>query len=189
MFYTVVSPLFNHCAIYDIGPDYLVMEYIEGTPLKGPLPLADALRYATEIAEALETAHGRGIIHRDLKPGNILVTAAGIKLLDFGLAKALEQSAAAEDATVTQTQAGTVLGTAAYMSPEQAQGKPLDARSDIFAFGAVLYEMLSGRRAFGQDSTVAAMAAILQKEPEPCDAPGDVAQIIARCLRKAPADR
>jgi TolB-like protein/Tfp pilus assembly protein PilF/predicted Ser/Thr protein kinase len=182
----------NHphiCTIHDIGPDYLVMEFVEGAPLKGPLALADALRSATEIAEALDAAHAKGIIHRDLKPGNILVTPAGIKLLDFGLAKALEQGAASGDATITQTQAGIVLGTAAYMSPEQAQAKPLDARSDIFSFGAVLYEMLSGRRAFGEDSAVASMAAILHKEPEPFDTPGEVAQIITRCLRKAPADR
>src|SRR5580700_3990184 len=117
----------NHphiCAIHDIGPDYLVMEYVEGTPLKGPLPHAEAVRLAGQIAQALEAAHAKGITHRDLKPANILVTAAGVKLLDFGLAKLQHENRPPDD-TVTETQAGTILGTAAYMSPEQAEGKPI----------------------------------------------------------------
>ncbi len=137
----------NHshiCQIYDVGPDYLVTEFIEGKPLQGPVPIEDALRLASQIAEALEQAHGKGILHRDLKPANILVTVKGsAKLLDFGLAKLLKDS----DSDATQTVEGTIAGTAAYMSPEQARGKPLDARSDIFSFGAVLYELVSGRRA------------------------------------------
>ena len=134
----------NICMLHDVGPDYLVMEYIEGTPLRGPLPLPEALRFAAQIAAALGVAHGKGILHRDLKPANILVTVSGVKLLDFGLAKLMTDS----DADVTKTAEGAILGTAAYMSPEQAQGKPLDERSDVFSFGAVIYEMLSGVRAF-----------------------------------------
>src|SRR5271170_7277756 len=130
----------NHphiCQIYDTGPDYLVLEYIDGKPLEGPLLVEEVLRLALQMAAALEAAHAKGITHRDLKPANILVTKEGVKLLDFGLAKVSE----VKDSSVTHTMAGTILGTAAYMSPEQAEGKPADARSDIFSFGAVLYEM------------------------------------------------
>src|ERR1700680_2323541 len=134
----------NICQLYDVGPNYLVMEFIEGTPLNGPLPLARACRYAVEIADALSAAHAKGITHRDLKPANILVTASGIKLLDFGLAQLSRDGygrarSAGETLTMGMTQAGTILGTAAYMSPEQAEGKSVDARSDIFSFGLVLY--------------------------------------------------
>ena len=132
-----------------------------------PLPLDRALRYAVQICDALDAAHAKGITHRDLKPANILVTASGIKLLDFGLAllsrDGLAGGTADEPQTIGMTQAGTILGTAAYMSPEQAEAKPVDARSDIFSFGLVLYEMLSGRRAFTGDSTIAIMAAILHR--------------------------
>ncbi len=179
----------NICTLYDVGPNYLVMELVDGAPLKGPLPLAEALRLAAQIADALAAAHSRGIVHRDLKPGNILVAASSVKLLDFGLAKLNRDGPGANDDTVTQTQAGTVLGTAAYMSPEQTEGKPVDARSDIFAFGLVLYELLSGQRAFRGETSISTMAAILHKEPEPLDAPADIIRIITRCLRKAPADR
>ena len=178
----------NHphiCAIHDIGPNYLVMEYVEGAQLKGPLPQAEAIRLAVQIAQALAAAHAKGITHRDLKPANILVTASGVKLLDFGLAKLTVP----EDSDSTRTIAGTVLGTAAYMSPEQAQGQPADARSDIFSFGAVLYEMLSGRRAFSSNTSVSTMAAILHKEPEPLDAAPALQSIVSRCLKKTPADR
>jgi eukaryotic-like serine/threonine-protein kinase len=181
----------NHphiCTLHDVGPDYLVMEYIEGEPLQGPLPAEEAVRVALEIAGALEAAHSRGIIHRDLKPANILVTRAGVKLLDFGLAK-MAQSADLHDESLTETQAGTILGTAAYMSPEQAEGQPVDARSDIFSFGLVLYELLSGRRAFTGGTSLSTMAAILHKEPEPLQAPPDLVRIVMRCLRKATADR
>ncbi len=166
----------NICTLHDIGPDYLVMEYIEGHSPKGPLPVADALALATQIADALMEAHVRGILHRDLKPGNIMVTAKGaIKLLDFGLAKI------AADADATQTMAGAVMGTPAYMSPEQAEGKPLDARSDIFSFGAVLYEILTGSRAF--DS----LGAVLRDQPAPLQSPAE--DVVTRCLAKQPGER
>src|SRR5258708_11969149 len=183
----------NICQIYDIGPNYLVMEFIEGTPLRGPLPLDRALRYAVQICDALDAAHKKSITHRDLKPGNILVTASGVKLLDFGLAKKGTASVppAPDAATQTRdlTEVGTVLGTAAYMSPEQAKGEPTDARSDIFSFGVVLYEMLSGRRAFSRNSAIETMAAIVRDEPAPLDAPSSLSAIVTRCLRKAPAER
>jgi serine/threonine-protein kinase len=186
----------NHphiCQVYDIGPNYLVMEFIEGAPLAGPLPLDLALRYAVEIADALSAAHAKGITHRDLKPANILVTASGIKLLDFGLALLScggGQPEPADNAeTIGMTIAGTILGTAAYMSPEQAEGKAVDARSDIFSFGLVLYEMLAGRCAFSGDSIIAILAAIVRDQPAPIEVPPAVESIITRCLRKSPADR
>ena len=184
----------NICTLHDIGPNYLVMEFIDGIPLAGPLPYEVALRHAVQIADALSAAHAKGITHRDLKPANILVAASGIKLLDFGLAlltrDGTDRELAADDtATSGVTLAGTVLGTAAYMSPEQAEAKPVDARSDIFSFGSVLYEMLSGRRAFTGDSAIAIIAAILHKEPEPLDTTPPLQTILARCLRKSPADR
>jgi len=160
----------NHphiCQIYDVGPAYLVLEYIEGAPVQGPLPVEASVRVAIQIAGALEAAHARGILHRDLKPGNILMTRTGhVKVLDFGLAKSI-----AADADVTRTTAGAVLGTPAYMSPEQAEGKPLDVRSDIFSLGAVLYELLSGTRAFGGDTTAQVVSAVLRDAPPPLQAP------------------
>jgi serine/threonine-protein kinase len=181
----------NHpriCTLYDVGPDYLVMEYIEGAVLKGPMPAEQAIPLALEIADALQAAHSKGIVHRDLKPGNILLTSSGVKLLDFGLAK-VQTTVDPVDATLAQTQAGEILGTAGYMSPEQIQGQPVDARSDIFSFGAVLYEMLSGRRAFAAETAIASMAAILHKEPEPLSAPAELVHVVARCLQKSPSDR
>ena len=181
----------NHphiCTLHDIGPNYLVMEYVEGFPLRGPLPLDEAMRLALQIASALEAAHAKGIIHRDLKPDNIIVTQMGIKLLDFGLAK-LELAAETGETTVNETLAGTILGTIAYMSPEQVEGKPADGRSDIFSFGLVLYEMLSGRRAFAGETSLTRMAAILHKEPERLEAPPEVARVVTRCLLKSPAQR
>ena len=187
----------NICALYDVGTlpsgvSYLVMEFIEGVPLAGPLPPDTALRQAMQIADALSAAHAKGITHRDLKPANILVTAAGIKLLDFGLAQLSRngrEQVVDATASIGMTQAGTILGTAAYMSPEQAEGKAVDARSDIFSFGLVLYEMLSGRRAFSGDSSIAIMAAILHKEPEPLAVSPALQGLLVRCLRKSPADR
>ncbi|MBZ5575761.1 MAG: protein kinase [Acidobacteriia bacterium] len=170
----------NHphiCQIYDIGRDYLVMEYIDGSPLRGPLSPANAASLALQIAGALEEAHARGILHRDLKPANILVSGKGAKLLDFGLAKSI----AHDDAT--QTLEGTVSGTPAYMSPEQIEDRDLDARSDIFSFGAVLYEWLSGVRAFG------GLASVLRDDPPPLKTQPELARIVSRCLRKAPAER
>ena len=171
----------NHphiCVLHDVGPDYLVMEYLEGAPLRGPLSVDDALRVAMEVVDALDVAHAKGIIHRDLKPANILMTSTGAKLLDFGLAK--NAADAAEGAT--QTMAGTVLGTAAYMSPEQAQGLPADARSDIFSLGVVLHELLSGRRVFERGSILDTLNAVVRDEPPPLSSPA--AELVARCLAK-----
>jgi serine/threonine-protein kinase len=178
----------NICTLYDVGPNYLVMEYIEGTPLKGPFSSEKAREIALQITSALVEAHRKGVIHRDLKPANILLTATGVKLLDFGLAK-WEQPAGDDDSTAWRTEAGAVLGTAGYMSPEQASGKPGDARSDIFSLGSVLYEMLSGQRAFQGDTAVAVVAAVLHKEPASLHAPPELVRIVTRCLRKAPGER
>ena len=181
----------NHahiCVLYDIGPNYLVMEYIDGTPLKGPLPLEEALPLALQIVSAVEEAHSKGVVHRDLKPSNILVTKSGVKLLDFGLAKVNPTTRTADDA-LTVTRAGTVMGTPAYMSPEQASGAPADERCDIFSFGAVLYEMLSGRRAFGGQSQASTLAAVLRDDPAPLSTPHPISQVVYRCLQKDPANR
>jgi serine/threonine protein kinase len=142
----------NHpyiCQVYDVGPNYLVMEYIEGTPLKGPLPLDQTLKYPAQICDALDAAHKKNITHRDLKPANILVTKAGVKLLDFGLAR-IGPVVKADEATMTMslTGKGEILGTLLYMSPEQVNGQDAGPQSDIFSFGLVLYEMLTGKRAF-----------------------------------------
>ena len=187
----------NHphiCTLYDVGPNYLVMEYIDGKPLAGPLPMETVVRYAGQIASALDAAHRAGIVHRDLKPANILVTKAGVKLLDFGLAKLGAGAAAGplgETAvTATVTQDGAIIGTLHYMSPEQLEGKIVDARSDIFAFGCVLYEMITGRMAFPGDSQASVIAAILERQPAPLiGAPPLVAKAIERCLAKEPDDR
>jgi TolB-like protein len=159
----------NICTIYDVGPDYIVMEYVDGRPLEGPLPIARVLEYAIQIAQALAEAHRKGIIHRDLKPGNVLVTANRVKVLDFGLAKRLDEGPAYADSRTQslQTEAGVVVGTPAYMSPEQAQGLELDHRSDIFSFAAVLYELLTGRRAFHRVTYAETISAILRDEVPP----------------------
>ena len=181
----------NHphiCQIFDIGPDYLVLEYIEGHPLEGGVDAAEAVRLAMQIAEALDAAHRKGVVHRDLKPANIMVTPEGsVKLLDFGLAK--RTAGSGDTATVEGTAIGTVMGTAAYMAPEQTEGKPLDVRSDIFSFGSVLYELLSGRRAFHGESPVSTMAAILRDQHAPLDAPATLQAIVNRCLAKPPGQR
>jgi TolB-like protein len=180
----------NICQIYDVGPDYLVMEYIEGAPPRGPLTPPDAVRLALGIAAALEAAHAKGITHRDLKPANILVTQSGVKLLDFGLALVDDNAGVGiADAPTALSVAGAVMGTVAYMSPEQAQGKPADARSDVFSFGLVLYELLSGRQAFAGDSAIDTMAAIVRDQPPALDAPSKLSEIVTRCLRKLPASR
>lgn len=177
----------NHphiCQIYDVGPDYLVMEYIEGEALRGPMAPEEAARIALQIAHALETSHARGILHRDLKPANVLLTNSGAKLLDFGLAKF--QQVGPDDETA-HTIEGTIIGTAPYMSPEQAQGRAVDERSDVFSFGAVFYEMLSGRRAFAGGSLAEVLNAVICGTPAPLDSP--LAAIVNRCLAKAPAQR
>ena len=156
----------NICTIYDVGPNYLVMELVECKPLKGPLPLAKAVAYAGQILDALDAAHKHGIIHRDLKPDNILLTSEGIKLLDFGLAKHYGPHEPS-DATLTNALTGKaqIVGTLQYMSPEQLQGKQVDSRSDLFSFGCVLYELISGKRAFTGDSMASVIAAVLEREP------------------------
>jgi TolB-like protein/Tfp pilus assembly protein PilF/predicted Ser/Thr protein kinase len=174
----------NICQVYDVGTDYLVLEYLEGEPVRGPIRPEEALRLARQIAGALQAAHERGILHRDLKPANIIVTGGTAKLLDFGVAKVLT---AGPDATVTRE--GTLVGSPAYMSPEQIEGKPLDVRSDVFGFGAVLYEMLAGHRAFSGQTTSQVIAAILRDDPLPFTAPPELERIVRRCLAKRPAER
>jgi Tol biopolymer transport system component/predicted Ser/Thr protein kinase len=181
------------------GEDFMVMEFIKGRTLAalvgsdGMKP-ADALKYSVQVAEALAAAHKAGIVHRDLKPGNIMVTDSGlVKVLDFGLAKLTEASPHL-DSLETRTAAGTVVGTAAYMSPEQAEGTPVDARSDIFSFGAVLYEMLTGTQAFARASRVATLAAVVHEDPPALSqvgrtVPREIERVVQRCLNKDPAER
>jgi Tol biopolymer transport system component len=181
----------NHphiCTLYDVGPNYLVMEYVDGKPLKGPLPLPEALRLAGQLLDALDTAHRKGIVHRDLKPANILVTTSGVKVLDFGLAKVETAYAGPSD---TRTKSGVVIGTLHYMSPEQVQGRAVDHRSDIFSFGLVLYEMLTGRRAFDGPNSAAVVSAILEGDPPQLGEiwPPSLQRVLRRCLAKDPADR
>ena len=203
----------NICTLHDVGHqdgvDYLVMECLEGQTLadrlrKGPLPIEQVLRYAIDICEGLEKAHRCGVIHRDLKPGNIMLTKVGAKLMDFGLAKAsVANAAAASNLTMTTstppgshplTAQGTVVGTFQYMSPEQVEGKPADPRSDIFALGAVLYEMTTGQRAFEGKTAASAMAAVLEREPAPITSlqpmtPPAFERLVKACLAKDPDDR
>jgi eukaryotic-like serine/threonine-protein kinase len=180
----------NICQLYDVGPNYLVMEYVEGMPLKGPLPLERAVEYSGQILDALDAAHKKGITHRDLKPANILITKQGIKLLDFGLAK---QAGPVKDSESTVTRGltgqGQILGTLQYMSPEQLQSKDVDARSDLFSFGCVLYEMLTGKRAFEGASAASVIAAILEREPAPLNLAPPLERVIRTCLAKDPEQR
>jgi eukaryotic-like serine/threonine-protein kinase len=202
----------NHphiCALYDIGHenslDFLVMEHLEGESLearlaKGPVPLAEALQIAIQIAGALDVAHRKGIVHRDLKPANIMLTSAGAKLLDFGLAKVAAEAAPAGTNTSlptvaqTLTTEGTILGTFQYMSPEQLEGKESDTRSDIFSFGATLYEMVTGRKAFQGPSQASLIVALMSSDPPPVSAVQPMAspaldRLIRKCLAKSPDDR
>ena len=196
------------CAIHDIGRqddlDYLVLELVDGESLaarlkRGPLSLEELIAYARDIANALTHAHDKGVVHRDLKPGNVMVTTAGAKVLDFGLAAVMRRDdgaglGAEVTATAPLTAAGTVLGTVAYMAPEQIEGRPVDTRSDIFAFGAMLYEMATGKRAFDAPSTPALIGAILRDQPPPLDElrpglPPALDRLIRACLEKRPGDR
>jgi eukaryotic-like serine/threonine-protein kinase len=194
----------NICAVYDVGPNYLVMELVRGETLRqvlksGPLAIGDVLRYGAQIADALAEAHARGIVHRDLKPGNVMIAGGGVKVLDFGIARHWSATdAQAETGSVERlpalTTPGQAIGTPQYMSPEQAEGKPVDARSDVFAFGIVLYEMVCGQRPFRGDTTLAVLAATLQATPDPPrqrrhDVPKPLEQLILRCLEKSPDAR
>src|ERR1700730_16004895 len=202
----------NHphiCVLYDVGQqdgiDYLVMECVEGETLakrleKGALPLEQVLRFGMQVADALDKAHRSGVVHRDLKPGNIMLTPTGAKLLDFGLAKpaaplaSLVTLTATASQTTPVTEQGTIVGTFQYMSPEQIEGKELDGRSDIFSLGAVLYEMVTGQRAFQGKSQLSVASAILEKEPEPISArkpmtPPTLDHAIRRCLAKDQEER
>ena len=212
----------NHphiCHLYDIGSqdgtDYLVLEFLEGETLaerlrKGAMPLNEVLKIAIAIAEALTVAHRQGIVHRDLKPGNIMLTRAGAKLMDFGLAKATSPSLGVSGSsapllsgarTMSEaspmsplTTAGAIIGTIQYMAPEQLEGKEADSRSDLFALGVILYEMVTGNRPFAGRSQISVASAILEKEPEPITATHPLAppvfeQVVATCLAKNPDDR
>jgi Tol biopolymer transport system component len=196
------------CALYDVGregeTEYLVMELLEGETLserlaKGALPLEQTLRYGTEMADALDKAHRQGIVHRDLKPGNVMLTKSGVKLLDFGLAKAFEPPAAKGSLTALPTKAaltqeGTILGTFQYMAPEQLEGKEADARTDIFALGSVLYEMATGKKAFAASSQASLITAIMSADPPPIAtvqpmSPPALDRVVKVCLSKDPEDR
>ncbi len=202
----------NIITVYDIasadGLDFIVMEYVDGQTLdrlvgRRGMKLENALDCAVQIADGLARAHAAGIVHRDLKPSNILVTHDGrAKILDFGLAKLVEEpeagqlgpTATIKEAEKPRTEEGFIMGTAAYMSPEQAEGRKVDPRSDIFSFGAVLYEMLTGQRAFSRESRISTLAAILREEPKPAgelndSLPQDIERVLVRCLRKDPSRR
>jgi serine/threonine protein kinase len=200
------------CALYDVGHEagveYLVMEFLEGETLadrlgRGSLPVEQAVKYGIQMAEALDRAHRAGVVHRDLKPANVMLTKTGVKLLDFGLAKLSEPQAGVVSGLSMQmttphgsnlTAAGTILGTFQYMAPEQLEGKEVDARTDIFAFGSVLYEMVTGRKAFAGASQASLIASILEKQPEPITsiqplAPATLDHVVRKCMAKDPDER
>lgn len=201
----------NICTLFDLGrhdgSDYLVMEYLQGETLadriaRGPLPVEQVVRIGLGIAQALEAAHRQGIVHRDLKPGNVMLTKSGVKLLDFGLAKLNAVSSANSPTLVMEgateqkplTEQGTILGTFQYMAPEQLEGRPADARTDLFALGAILYEMATGRRAFEGATKASLIAAILEREPPPMAerqplTPPALERLVRACLAKDPNDR
>src|SRR5271170_1905083 len=185
----------NIAQIYGVEERALVMELVEGATLQGPLPLDTALNYARQIADALEAAHEKNIIHRDLKPANIMTTPAGlVKVLDFGLAAVAQSSDPSNPVnsptlTISPTRAGMILGTAAYMSPEQARGKAVDKRADIWAFGVVLFEMLTGKRLFEGETISDTLAAVIKEEPDWTRGPAKVRRLLKKCLEKDPKKR
>ena len=187
----------NICHLYDVAPNYLVMEYVEGNTLRGPMSLRDALPILRQIIDGIEAAHERGIVHRDLKPANIKITPDGtVKILDFGLAKAMLPGAASgshpDDSptlTIEATQAGTILGTAAYMSPEQAKGKTADQRADIWAFGVIVHELLTGKSLFQGETAVEILGQVLNREPDISEAPRRVQPLLRWCLERERKDR
>ncbi len=199
----------NICTLFDVGPNYLVMELVEGQTLaerikEGAIPLEESLNIARQIADALEAAHDKGIVHRDLKPGNVIVKEDGsVKVLDFGLAKVARASSASGDAahgadatpelsptiSMAATQAGVILGTAAYMAPEQARGKPVDKRADIWAFGVVLYEMVTGRKLFAGEDLTETLASVVKVDPDLSTAPFELRKLFAKCLENDPRKR
>jgi serine/threonine protein kinase len=194
----------NICVVHDIGSqsgvDFMVMEFVAGRTFDkviqaGGMPANLALNYAIQIADALAHAHAAGIVHRDLKPSNIIVEESGlVKVLDFGLAKVAGPASGQSEAATVATMPGMIVGTAAYMSPEQAEGKATDSQSDVFSFGSVLYEMLTGKRAFAGQSNAALLAAVMRDDPQPVsairrDIPSEIRNIVARCLKKNPSER
>jgi serine/threonine protein kinase len=184
----------NICTVYDVGPDYLLMELVEGESPRGPFPLETALNYARQIAAALEAAHEKGIVHRDLKPANIKITRDDtVKLLDFGLAKiGTAPAIRSEDSptwSVDLTREGIILGTAAYMSPEQAKGQSVDKRADIWAFGVVLYELITGVRLFEGETLTETLAAVVKESPDLSRVPPQVRKLLESCLEKDPRKR
>ena len=195
----------NICTLYDVGPNYLVLEHVEGETLsklieRGPLPLDKALAYGVQIVDALAAAHAKGVVHRDLKPGNIIVTRNGVKVLDFGLAKIatekISPDSTADIQTITEpiTRAGAILGTLYYMAPEQVEGREADERSDIFSFGVVFYEMITGQRPYNGDTQAAVLAAILKDQAPPMSqrqpaVPRALERLLRKCLEKRPDDR
>src|SRR5216684_1082264 len=189
----------NICTLFDVGPNYLVMELVEGPTLaerigQGPVPLDEALGIAGQIADALEAAHEKGIVHRDLKPGNIKIKPDGtVKVLDFGLAQTScpPQTGVNDSPTLTigPTEPGMILGTVAYMSPEQARGKPVDTRADIWAFGVVLYELLTGKPLFQGEDQAETLANVLKAQPDLGAAPVPARKLLLACLQKDPKKR
>lgn len=184
----------NICTLYDVGPDFLVLEFIDGKPIRGPLHPDVALQYAIQAADALHCAHRKGIIHRDIKPANILVTAAGIKIVDFGIAKRADTLPSDPADSNTLTNENQIPGTLRYMAPEQLEGQPADARSDIYAFGLVFYETISGSSVFSATNSVGLMASILKDDPPslasilPAVSPA-LARVIRKCMSKDPEAR
>ena len=179
----------NICHLYDVGPDYLVMELVDGEHPRGPLAFDAALPLILQLIDGIEAAHERHIVHRDLKPANIKVTDDGVvKILDFGLAKAMDSESApidtANSPTVVATELGVIVGTSAYMAPEQARGRPADHRADIWAFGVIVYELLTGKKPFPGETTIEILGAVLNQDPDLSAAPPQAQRLLRWCLEK-----